>query len=154
MIRRYVIGALGALALSACQTVPASPGLAAPQVTQAAVEEALADSVAGWNAGDMDRFLGVYSSDPQTSYVGGKYLIRGKAAMAESYENGFDFSNDAARGTLSIETVDFRPLGPDHALLIGRYTVDFAGRDDATGLTSLVFERGSAGWRIVADHSS
>ena len=154
MIRRSFVAALAALALSACQTMPTAPAAVSVQAAQAAVEAALADSVAGWNAGDMDRFLGVYSADPQTSYVGGKDMIRGKAALARNYEQGYDFSNDAARGTLSIETVEFRRLGPDHALLIGRYTVDLAEGEDATGLTSLVFERQPGGWKIIADHSS
>ena len=48
---------------------------------QAAVEAAMADSAAGWNAGDVDRFMAIYSDAPEASFVTADGLVRGKAAM-------------------------------------------------------------------------
>ncbi|MCJ8190996.1 YybH family protein [Sphingomicrobium aestuariivivum] len=147
-----------ALGLAACQQqepdAPAAPDLAE---TRAAIEAVLDASDDGWNEGDMDKFLSIYSDDPATSYVGSKGLSRGKAEFEERYRNAYDWSapDNSERGTLSMETLDVRPLGPDHALYIGRYTLTYADdRDPDTGLTSLVFAREGEDWRIIADHSS
>jgi uncharacterized protein (TIGR02246 family) len=147
-----------ALSLTACraeETVATEQANAA-QVA-AAIEAAMTDSAAGWNAGDMDRFLAVYSADPQTSFVGSGGLVRGRAAMEERYREAYDWSqpDPAERGVLTFETEEVRPLGPDHALFIGRYMLTYPdGRDPATGYTSLVFAREGGSWRIIADHSS
>ena len=80
----------------------------------------MADSAAGWNAGDLPRFMAVYSDAPDTSFV----------------------------------TLDFRLLDRAHALYIGRYTLRAADGKEQSGMTSLVFRKEAAGWRIIADHSS
>lgn len=155
---RVIAPALAGALLAAC--TPEVPVEATDTVEidaasqQAAVEAALADSVAGWNEGSMERFIGVYSTDPETSFVAGEGLIRGRDTMAEFYAENWDFDNAEARGTLTIDMLDFRPLGPDHALLIGKFTVSWETRDDATGVTSLVFRREDDGWKMIADHSS
>ena len=158
-----VILAAAALALgpmlTSCAAVPQNvpegslPGPAALRI----IEAALADSAAGWNEGDMDRFLAIYSDAPETSFVGSGGLVRGIAAMEERYRAAYDWADPdpAERGTLSFETVDFRYLGQEHALYIGRYILTYPDdRDAASGLTSLVFEQTREGWKIIADHSS
>lgn len=136
----------------------AAPVAAQAPVDQArtAVMAAMADSAAGWNAGDLARFMGVYADAPTTTYVTGGGLAHGKAEIAGHYRAYFGGAKDGERGKLSFEALDFRLLDPTHALLIARYTVTPAGaRTKAwTGPTSLVFEKGQDGWKIIADHSS
>jgi len=157
---RAVFLLAGALALAGCDTAPAPPASesAAPAAAPVAeLEAAMADSAAGWNEGDMDRFLAIYSAAPETSFVGSGGLLRGVAAMEERYREAYDWSqpDPAERGVLTFETQDVRPLGPDHALYIGRYILTYPdGREPASGFTSLVFAREDGGWKIVADHSS
>ena len=162
-MRGAVLLAAG-LALAACTPEPRPAdaatveGSAAPQ--KAAIEAAMEDSAAGWNEGDMDRFLAIYSDAPDTSFVGSGGLVRGKPAMEERYREAYDWTqaDPAQRGPLSFETVDFRPLGEDHALYIGRYILTYADdREPANGLTSLVFARDGTevdNWKIIADYSS
>ncbi|MDQ2878070.1 MAG: SgcJ/EcaC family oxidoreductase [Pseudomonadota bacterium] len=119
-----------------------------------AVEAVMAASAAGWNAGDVDRFLAVYSDSPETSFVTKDGLMRGKAAMRARYLAHYDFSATAKRGTLSFVTLDFRLLDPTHALYIARYTLTYPGGKTQSGPTSLVFAREATGWHIIADHSS
>ena len=149
-----------ALLLAACDAQPGT----APEATEAeqptalgAIEAVMEDSAAGWNEGDMDRFLAIYSDDPSITFIGQNGLSRGRAEMEERYREVYDWSapDPAGRGVLTFETIDFRPLGNDYAHYVGRYTLTYPDdRDPDSGLTSLVFARENGQWRIVADHSS
>jgi uncharacterized protein (TIGR02246 family) len=133
----------------------AMPGAAQTvSAERAAVERAMDTSAAAWSAGDLDRFLDIYSDAPTTSFVTAEGVIRGKAAMRALYRRNYAFEDAAKRGALSFATQDFRMLGKDHALLIARYTLRYADGRTQSGLTSVVFAREGKGWRIVADHSS
>jgi uncharacterized protein (TIGR02246 family) len=142
----------------AATIVMAAPATAVTPVDQAraGVMAAMQDSAAGWNAGDLARFMAVYADAPSTTYVTGTGLAHGRTDIASHYRAFFGGDKDAERGTLSFEPLDFRLLDPTHALLIARYTVSLAGtRTKAwTGPTSLVFEKHPTGWKIIADHSS
>ncbi|SOB87432.1 Ketosteroid isomerase homolog [Sphingomonas guangdongensis] len=135
-----------------------APALAAAAETPAAVERAIAgameDSAAGWNAGDVDRFMKVYSSRAAASFVTREGLVRGKPAMIERYRETYDFADAAKRGQLSFAQADFRMLGSGHALYVARYTLSYPSAKPVSGYTSLVFAREAGGWKIVADHSS
>ncbi|MCM8557911.1 YybH family protein [Sphingomicrobium sediminis] len=149
-----------AIGLAACEAgtpAPEAPVESAEAVTAADIEALLADSAAGWNEGDMKRFLALYSDAPETSFAGSGGLLRGTAAMEQRYREAYDWSDPdpSERGILTFETLDFRPLGEDHALFIARYILTYPDdREPATGLTSLVFAREAEGWRLIADHSS
>lgn len=132
-------------------TLPTAQHLSAEQQ---AIESAMADSAAGWNAGDIGRFMRVYSDTPETSFVTAQGLVRGKPAMIERYKAHYDFTDVAKRGILTFATLDFRLLDATHALYIGRYTLSYAGGKTQSGPTSLVFAKEATGWHIIADHSS
>jgi len=55
---------------------------------------------------------------------------------------------------LTGETLVLKPLGPDAAVHVLRYTLKQAGQPDAGGSSALVWARTAAGWRIVLDHAS
>ena len=141
------------LVLAGAVATLASPIAAREAAPQRAIELAMAASAAGWNAGDVDRFMGVYSNAPETSFVTADGLIRGKPAMIARYRAKYDFTDAARRGVLSFTTLDWRPLGPGHALYIARYTLTYPDGKTVSGPTSLVFRREKAGWKIIADHS-
>ena len=147
---RIVLTLCAALSLAACSVAPDR----AVEEEKLAVTSALAESTAGWNSGDLDRFLAIYSETPATSFVSDAGLLRGRKAMGERYREKYDFADPAKRGALSLETLDFRLLGPDFALYIGRYTLAYPDGKTVSGPTSLVFAREGGNWRIVADHSS
>jgi uncharacterized protein (TIGR02246 family) len=125
-----------------------------------AIEVAMQASATGWNAGNIDTFLAVYSDDPATSFTTSDGVARGKAGIRAryllTYAPQFGGFRSAPPTELSFVFEDFRMLGPDHALLIARWKL-VTHQDQAsakTGLTSLVFRREAGGWKIVADHSS
>ena len=135
--------------IAATMLVAAAP---AADPAPAAIMAAMTDSAAGWNAGDLDRFMRAYADD--AVFVTGKGLVRGRAAIAERYRASFAGGGNA-RGRLSFGEASFRRLDPAHVLMWARWTLTPAdGAKTDTGMTTLVFERRRDGWRIVSDHSS
>jgi uncharacterized protein (TIGR02246 family) len=131
----------------------AAPASAQTSAAQAAVEAAMTASTAGWNAGNLDRFVAIYAKD--ATYVTSKGVLRGKAEIAERYRASFRAGGNV-RGALSMQMLAFRKLSDVHQLLVARWTLTppGAGTKAETGLTTLVFERQPAGWKIISDHSS
>ncbi|NML04706.1 nuclear transport factor 2 family protein [Sphingomonas sp. G-3-2-10] len=131
---------------------------AAAQDPRTAIEAGMADSAAGWDAGNVDRFLAIYSDDPATSFTTEKGIARGKPAVRARYLSGYPEQFGPNRGAgatrLSFTFEDFRMLGTDHALLTARWKLVDAGGKELTGMTTLVFRRETTGWKIIADHSS
>lgn len=141
---------IGALLAPVAIAAAASP---TPQATSpaAAIEAEMAASAAGWNAGSLERFMGVYADD--AVYASGKELARGKAAIASRYAKSFaDGAN--SRGRLSFQPMAWRTISNVHMLLVARWMLAPADGSAQTGLTTLLFERRKEGWRIIADHSS
>jgi len=131
---------------------------AAPEAAtdpQAAITAAMEASAAGWNDGDMARFLNVYAGD--AVFVTKDGLVRGKAAIAARYDRNYG-SDTAKRGRLSFRMLGFRRVDATHQMLWARWTLDYPGNipggKQVGGMTSLLFERQADGWKIVSDHSS
>jgi uncharacterized protein (TIGR02246 family) len=135
--------------IAAFLIVAAGPAAAQTSTPQQAIEAEMAKSAAGWNAGNLDRFVAIYTTD--AVYAAGNELARGRAEIAARYAKSF--ANGAnTRGKLIFQTVAWRTLSPVHMLYIARWTL--TGPKTETGLTTLLFERRKEGWRIISDHSS
>ncbi|MDQ3605151.1 MAG: nuclear transport factor 2 family protein [Gemmatimonadota bacterium] len=142
------------LALMAC--APAAPVRSAPATDPTTeIVAALEASTEAWNAGELEGFLDPYLDSPGTTFVGGSGLLRGKGAIRESYRRSY-WRAGTPEDRLSFEEIEVRPLGPEHALAVGRYLVSSrtTGEQTATGLFSLVLVRTPGGWKILHDHSS
>lgn len=131
--------------------IAAAATLAAQQALApaSAVREAMAASAAGWNAGDLDRFMSVYADD--AVYVTAKGVVRGRAAIAARYAPTFKRGGNT-RGRLAFQPLVEREMGARHRLLVARWTL--TGDKVETGMTTLLFEWRGAEWKIVADHSN
>ncbi|HEX8485818.1 nuclear transport factor 2 family protein [Sphingomonas sp.] len=123
---------------------------AAPATSPSGIEAAMAASAAGWNAGDLARFMEVYAHD--ATYVTPKGLVTGKAAIADRYRASFADGRNR-RGTLSFRMLGHRAVDPRHHILFARWTLS-GGAVTESGMTTLVFERQGNAWRILTDHSS
>lgn len=144
---RWMIGLVALLV-----AVPA----VAQDLPREAIEAAMTDSAAGWDKGDIDRFLQVYSNDPATSFTTSEGIARSKADVRARYLKRYAAQWAADRSgasKLSFVFEDFRPLGADHALLTARWKLVQRGKEQS-GMTTLVFRREAGDWKIVADHSS
>ncbi|KQM64836.1 hypothetical protein ASE75_07015 [Sphingomonas sp. Leaf17] len=129
----------------------ASAGAAQKADPQAEVMAAMTASAAGWNAGDLDRFVAIYA--PDAGFVTKDGVLNGRPAIADRYRPSFTKGGNV-RGTLRFQAVAYRTISATHRLLFARWTLTPAAGTPQTGLTTLVFERRREGWKIIADHSS
>ena len=113
-------------------------------------------SAAAWTAGKLDDFMTVYENTPQTTYVSGGKVVKGYAAIRAMYAERFGSASAPGQlGALTLDVLETRPLGADYALFIGRYhLLPAPGKQEYTGLFTLVFHRAGGQWHIVNDHSS
>ncbi len=123
---------------------------AAPVPAETAIRQAMEASAAGWNAGDLARFMAVYADD--AVFVTPKGLLRGKPAIADKYRPSFRGIGNA-RGTLSFAFLEMRGIDPRHTMLFARWTLTGPSTTES-GMTTLVFARRGTVWQIIADHSS
>ena len=123
---------------------------------RAELEAMLARAAVNWNRGDLDAFMEDYLPSDSTTFIGGRGLLRGPAAIRASYAPLF--TGRAVRDSLSFAVLDVDPLAPGIVNLIGQYTLArrVGDRDSVTarGPTSLLVRRVGGRWRIVHDHSS
>lgn len=151
MWQAVVASGAGIVAMTTASVAMAAPK---PADVQVLVQAALDKSASGWNAGDVDLFMGCYEDAPTTSYVSNGKVTEGFQAIRSAYATRFA-AGAKAMGHLSLAVVQLRIVGNDHAYVIGRFTLTRAAADggDVTGVTTLLFRKTSAGWRIIADHS-
>jgi uncharacterized protein (TIGR02246 family) len=140
-------GVLLAAALAAAAPARAQP---APG-TDAEIRAVLDSTAAGWNRGDLTRYLWAYA-DTATS-MGSNGPERGLAAIEAQMRGGF-WRTGRPLQTLHYEHVVVRALGTENALVTGQFVLTGGGRPDRTGWFSTVWARTSAGWRMIHDHSS
>lgn len=110
-------------------------------------------SAAAWNRGDLDGFLAVYKQDDRTAFMG-PTITYGLADIKARYARSY-FQGGKPKGQLTYDDLQYRPLGPDHVLMTGRWHLTDPGTGKKQdGYYTLIWERTSAGWKIIHDHSS
>jgi beta-aspartyl-peptidase (threonine type) len=121
------------------------------QADQAAIEHILREQQAAWNRGDVDAFLEGYWRSPELSFSGTGGITRGWDGVRERYKT--HYADRAAMGELDFSDLEFRFLGPDAALVLGRWHLKRAP-GDIGGVFSLVWQKFPNGWKIIHDHTS
>jgi uncharacterized protein (TIGR02246 family) len=145
------LAALAALGLPCAACAHPQPGADPATASAAADIRAVLDSTAaGWNRGDLDRYLWAYADS--TTTMGAHGPERGRAAVEAQMRQGFWRTGRPAQ-TLRYEHVDVRPLGPGSALVTGEYVLSGGGRPERTGWFTTVWARTREGWRMIHDHS-
>jgi uncharacterized protein (TIGR02246 family) len=143
-----IIGTLLAIATLASSS-PAAPDDHVSD--RAAITQALTDQQAAWNRADIDTFLLTYWHSPDVTFSGASGMIRGWDAVLARYKK--TYADREAMGQLQFSGLEFRFLGPDSALVLGRWHLTRT-KGDIGGVFSLVWRRFPEGWRIIHDHTS
>jgi ketosteroid isomerase-like protein len=122
-----------------------------PDATRGEIQTMLDQSATAWNRGDLDGHLA--DNADSISFMTRKGPIVGKAKTADALRRSF-FKDGKPIQQLRFEQVTIRPLGDDHALVVGRFILDGGGQPEHSGWFSTIWERQAAGWRVIHDHSS
>ena len=104
-----------------------------------------------WNRGDVDAFMAGYWRSPELSFSGSGGISRGWDGVLARYKK--NYPDRVAMGQLDFSNLEFRFLGADHALVLGRWHLK-REKHEIGGVFSLVWQRFPDGWRIIHDHTS
>jgi uncharacterized protein (TIGR02246 family) len=116
-----------------------------------AIQAVLAAQQASWNRGDVEAFLTGYWRSADLTFSGSNGITYGWDGVLARYRKSYP--DRAAMGTLDFSGLEFRFLGPDAALVLGRWHLK-REKDDIGGVFTLVWQRFPEGWKIVHDHTS
>ncbi len=107
-----------------------------------------------WNRANLEVFMTTYMDSPDITFTGRAGVTRGYKPVLERYRKSY--GTPEAMGTLRYSELEVRLLGPDAALVLGRFdlTRSQAGGGNASGRFTLVLRKTSAGWKIIHDHTS
>ncbi|MGB8660654.1 MAG: nuclear transport factor 2 family protein [Candidatus Acidiferrum sp.] len=123
----------------------------AREADKAAITAVLDAQQAAWNRGDVDAFLVGYWHSPELTFSGSNGVSRGWDGVMARYKK--NYPDRAAMGQLDFSELEFRFLGPDAALVLGRWHLK-REKGDIGGVFSLVWQRFPEGWKIIHDHTS
>jgi uncharacterized protein (TIGR02246 family) len=118
---------------------------------RAAIQAVLTAQQVAWNKGDIPKFMDGYWNSPELTFAGGKGFTRGWAPVLARYQKSY--ADQAAMGKLDFSELEIRPLGPDAALVLGRWHLQRQA-GDIGGIFTLVFQKFPQGWRIIHDHTT
>jgi uncharacterized protein (TIGR02246 family) len=116
-----------------------------------AINAVLNTQQSAWNRGDVDAFLEGYWHSPELTFSGSSGVSRGWEGVLARYKK--NYPDRTAMGQLDFSELEFRFLGPDAALVLGRWHLK-RETDELGGVFSLVWQRFPDGWKIIHDHTS
>ncbi len=145
---------VGLLAATAGCRLASTPETATEGMSelQSEIHDMLQKGAQAFNEGRLDAFMSDYYQSPNTTYIGGRGLVRGYDDIRERYQPWFEPAE--ARDSLSLEGLEARRLGAMYSLATGRWLVHAEDEVVASGPFSLVLRRVGGGWKIIHDHSS
>lgn len=111
----------------------------------------LDDSEKGWNSGNLEQYMECYHKSEKMRFAGNGTFNFGWENTLKRYKKGYP--DKASMGKLSFSDVDITVISNDAALMFGRWTLKYPGKE-RTGLYTLILRKFPEGWRIVHDHSS
>ena len=136
---------LTAYLLAAC--APASTWPA----DEAEIRSMIQASMEAFNRGDLPGHLAIY--DESVTFMTKNGPRSGIAPIEEAFRKSY-FRDGLPKQQLSFDQLAPRPLGPDHALVTGKYLLSGGGEPDQSGWFTLIWTRTPKGWRAIHDHSS
>jgi ketosteroid isomerase-like protein len=145
-----VVAALLVCGICACRSAADGPA-AIVNDASTAVPLALKLSAEAWNNADLAGHVQPYADS--ATFMGSNGPIQGRNRVSDALAGSF-WRDGKPKQQLSFDRISVRPLGEGHALTTGHFLLTGGGEADRSGWFSLTWEKTSAGWQIVHDHSS
>ena len=141
-----------AFTLTLAATIGAYAQSSAPKQNkdEQAIRAAFESTAVGWNKGDLNQYLAVYT--PEATEMRSTGPAGGVEAIEQTMRGGF-WKTGRPLQTLRYESVVVRMLDKKAALVTGKYVLSGADRPDRTGWFTSVWVKTKDGWRMVHDHS-
>jgi ketosteroid isomerase-like protein len=133
---------------------PRSPGKPADpnDADRAAINAVLQAQQAAWNRGDVNTFLVGYWQSPELTFSGANGVSRGWDGVLARYRK--NYPDRASMGELDFSDLEFRFLGSNAALVLGKWHLTRETAGDLGGVFTLVWQKFPDGWKIIHDHTS
>ncbi len=135
-----------------CPPEPVAPEGVPIPAPEDAIRAVLDAQAAAWNRGDLEGFMSGYWSSPDLTFFSAATRTQGWQATLDRYRKRYQ-SEGQEMGKLTFSEVQVETIGPDAALVRGRWQLE-RNKDRPGGLFTLIFKRLPEGWRIVHDHTS
>ena len=116
-----------------------------------AISSVLRAQQSAWNHADVDAFLEGYWHSPELTFSGSSGVARGWDGVLARFKK--NYPDRSAMGQLNFSDLEFRFLGPDAALVLGKWHLQ-REKDELGGVFTLVWQRFPQGWKIIHDHTS
>jgi len=149
-LRRAAILLVAIILLSAPARISAKPNRREAR-TIAAIQAVLDAQRDAWNRGDVAGYMAGYLRSEDTVLVSGDNVTRGWQTVLDRYQK--NYNSREKMGTLTFSDIETTLIGPDAAIVLGRWHLQRAG-DEPHGRFTLIFRRTKEGWRIIHDHTS
>ena len=139
------------LILLFCFVIPKTPYASPQSFDRTAVVAVLDDQKAAWNRGDVTAFMNGYWRSPGVTFAGKAGFTRGWDTVLARYQH--NYPDQASMGHLEFSELEVRPLGPEAALILGKWHINRPA-GDVGGIFTLVLQKFPEGWRITHDHTT
>jgi ketosteroid isomerase-like protein len=118
---------------------------------ETSIRTSLAEQMAAWNAGDLDRFMQTYWQSDSLMFIGKSGITYGWQATLNNYKKGYP--DTAAMGKLDFNIIEVKRLSVLYFSVVGKWHLA-RSIGDVSGHFTLLFKKVKNKWVIISDHSS
>jgi ketosteroid isomerase-like protein len=118
---------------------------------ETAIRNAMAEQLAAWNTGNIDRFMHTYWQSDSLMFIGKSGVTYGWQKTLDNYKKGYP--DTAAMGKLDFTLLEVKKLSELYFFVVGKWHLA-RSIGDVGGAFTLLFKKINNSWVIVADHSS
>ncbi len=115
------------------------------------IRSAMAEQLAAWNSGNINRFMQTYWQSDSLMFIGKSGVTHGWQKTLENYKK--NYPDTAAMGKLDFNILEVKRLSVLYFFVVGKWHLT-RSVGNIEGHFTLLFKKIKNNWVIVTDHSS